>query len=251
MPTPADLVAAIRLIEDVARDFNLDSDEYFVGGYPRSMAMGLSLTDVHDLDVASGSPQRAAQLAGFVAEAAKSQNVKLHHRTPTTTMMLGDVEVDFQGSQSHEDVVPYLRMWRVEASEIAKNIFHRDFTMNALAIKFGETSILDPTRRGVEDINDRRIVSILPPDVSVSKNPLMITRAIKFACRYDFAIDESLWKSMKRNIKEMEALSPERKAIEAYVLSHYPAAREMLLKLGLKDMASPAVVDEGKGYAKE
>ena len=251
MPTPAELVTVIRLIEEVARDFNLDDDEYFVGGYPRSLAMGLSLTDVHDLDIASGNAQRATQLAGFVAEAAKAQNIEILHRTSTITMVVGGVDVDFQGSKSHDEVVPYLRMWRIEDSQIAKNIFDRDFTMNALAIKFGETKILDLTRRGVEDIGDKRIVPILPPDVAIPKNPLMITRAIKFACRYDFAIDEALWASMKKNSKEFESLTPERMAIEAYVLSRYPSAREMLLRLGLKSLASPSVIGEGKQYSEE
>jgi len=251
MPVSSQIVAVIRMIEEVARDFNLEGDEYFVGGYPRSMAMGLSLADVHDLDVASGTPQRAAQLAGFVAEAAKAQNVSIHHRTPTTTMLVAGVEVDFQGAQAHEEVVPYLRIWRVADTPIARNIFDRDFTMNALALRFGETEILDLTRRGVDDINDGRVVSILPPEVSVPKNPLMITRAVKFACRYGFSIDKALWEAMKGNSKKISSLSPERMAIEAYVLSQYPAARDMLVELNLKELASPAEIEKGQGFAED
>lgn len=251
MPTSSQIVATIRMIEEVARDLNLDDDEYFVGGYPRSMAMGLSLVDVHDLDIASGNPQRAAQLAGFVAEAAVAQDIQIHHRTPTTTMLIGDVEVDFQGSVSHEEVLPFLRMWRVKDTPIAKNIFDRDFTVNALAIKFGDAKLLDLTRRGIDDIGDKRIVSILPPEVSVSKNPLMITRAVKFACRYEFAIDESLWKAMKKYSKKIYSLSPGRIAVEAYVLSQYPQSGELLSKLGLGKLSSPEQIGKYNQHAEE
>ena len=44
-------------------------------------------------------------------------------------------------------------------------------------------------------------------------------------------------------------LSPERLAIEAYVLSKYPEADEMLEKLGLKKLESPAMIEKGKEEA--
>jgi tRNA nucleotidyltransferase/poly(A) polymerase len=251
MPTPNEIADVVKLIESVAAEYNID-DAFFVGGYPRTLAMGLPLTDVHDLDVASGSPERAAELAGFVAEAGKAEDFKEHHRTPTTTVKIGNVEIDFQGSQSHDHVAPYVRMWGVPETSISKNIFDRDFPVNALAIRLGSNEILDLTRRGMSDIHDKKVSSILPPDEFVPQNPLMISRAIKLASKYGYKIDPLLWKAMKKYSSLLKKkLTPARLAIEAYVLSKYPQAKVLIGELGIEYLELPSVVQDGKQMAED
>ena len=246
MSDPKLIIETITTIEEVALEFGVE-DAYFVGGYPRALAMGLPLSEVHDLDIASGRPQKAMELAGFFAERAKPEDYEILHRTGTVRVTAKGLEIDFQGSSSHDEVAPYVRMWGVEETPLALNVFDRDFTMNALAIRVGTNEILDVTKRGMPDISDHRIASIIPPDVAVPRNPLMITRAIKFAARYGFSIERNLWKAMAKHVGQLEKkLSPERIAIEAYVLSKYPQAEEMLEKLGLGKLESPAMIEKGK-----
>jgi poly(A) polymerase len=250
MPKPEEIASVIRLIEEVAHRFDA-ADSYFVGGYPRALAMGLTLGDVHDLDVASGNPYEASELAGFVAETG-ADDYKLHHRTNTITVFFGNVEVDFQGPGSHDHVAPYVRLWGVEETLIAKNVFDRDFTMNALAIKIGGDEILDITRRGMSDIYDKRVASILPPDVSVPRNPLMITRAIRFAAKYGYRIEKGLLKAMKENRSELEKqISPRRLAIEAYVLAKYPETKDLMEEVGIGYLEAPKFIEQGKESAEE
>jgi len=251
MPTPEQIVSTINLIEEVAHKWDM-ADSYYVGGYPRAMAMGLPLGDVHDLDIASGSPAEVQELAGFVAEASKAQDFHVLHRTGTITMTVNGVEVDFQGSASHDHVAPYVRIWGVPETKIALNLFDRDFTMNALAIKIGTDEILDITRRAIPDIHEKRISAILPPDEVVDRNPLMITRAIRFACKYDFKIERTLWKAMKRHKDNLyKRLSSERLAIEAYVLSKYPKAKDLIEELGIDYLEAPAMVQQGQEAVEE
>jgi len=251
MPTPQEIHQTIALMTEVAHKVGVD-DAYIVGGYPRSLAMGLPLSDVHDLDVASGRPGRAKELAGFVAEAGKASDMHQHHRTTTVTITLGNVEVDFQGSEVHQHVAPYVRLWGIEETPLAMNIFDRDFTMNALAIKLGSNELLDVTGRGISDIQAKKVVAIIPPDVSVENDPLMITRAIRMACKYDFQIDPALWKAMKANGKKLEnKLSRERLAIEAFVLSKYPKAKGMIEALGITYLEAPSLIEQGEMEADE
>lgn len=245
MPTPQELISTIQLVTKVALEFA--SESYFVGGYPRTLAMGLPLTDVHDLDIASGNPIKAQELAGFVAEAGNAQAYEILHRTNTVRLTVNNVEMDFQGSASHDEVAPYVRLWGVQETPIAKNIFDRDFTMNSLAIKIGSQELLDMTKRGISDIQDRKVVAILPPDVKVPQDPLMITRAIKMAVKYGFEIDPALWKAMMKNSGMLrKKLSPERLAIEAYTLAKYPASKGLIEKLGIDYLESPAMIEQGK-----
>ena len=228
MPTPQEIKEGIDLIEEIAFKYGIE-DVYFVGGYPRSIAMGLSVNDVHDLDVASGRPGRAQELAGFVAEAGHADDFHEHHRTTAITVTFGDLEIDFQGAETHEHVLPYVRLYGVPETPISMNIFDRDFTINALAIKVGTNKIEDITKRGLLDIERKMVVSILPPEIRVKNDPLMITRAIKLSAKYGFDIDKSLWKEMRRNSGALEKkISPERLAIEAYILSRYPKAKELI-----------------------
>jgi len=243
--SPEEMQQTISLIEETCTKYGID-DAYFVGGYPRTVIMGLPLTDVHDLDVASGKPGRARSLAGFVAEEGNADDINYHHRTSAVTVSLGNVEVDFQGSETHEEVMPYVRMAGVAENPIALNIFDRDFTMNSLAIHVGTNRILDITKRGITDIHNKNVVSIIPAEVKVKEDPLMITRAIRMCVKYNFSIDDALWKAMKRYSGLLnKKLTPQRLAIEAYILNKYPASKEFINKLGIEYLRSTELVELG------
>jgi tRNA nucleotidyltransferase/poly(A) polymerase len=251
MPSAQEISGSIDLIQEVAKKYGHD-DVYFVGGYPRTIAMGLPIGDVHDLDVASGRPGRSKELAGFFAEASRANELHQHHRTTAVTVTVGDLEIDFQGSEDHEHVAPYVRLWGVEETPIALNIFDRDFTMNSLAIKIGGNEILDMTKRGLKDISQKVVACIIPPEIKVPEDPLLITRAIRMSAKYGFTIDKDLWKAMKKNSGLLERrLSPHRIAIEAYVLSKYPETKVLIEMLGIKYLEAPEIIEMGAESAEE
>ena len=251
MPTAQEIVQTIGLIEDVAEEYGI-LDSYFVGGYTRTLAIGLPLSEVHDIDVATGKPGRAEQLAMLVAKAGNAKDVHQHHRTSAITVTLGNVEVDFQGHESHEDVRPYVRLWGVEETPITLNIFDRDFTMNALAIKIGTNTLVDYTKRSLYDISRKMVVSVLPADISVKHDPLMITRGIRMAAKFGFQIDKDLWRAMRKHAKRLsKQLSKERLAIEAYVLSKHPRAREYINALGIGYLETKELIETGEKEAED
>lgn len=251
MPSPREIHEVINLVRDTAHKYGV-SDAYFVGGYPRNLAMGLPLSDVNDLDIASGTPKTALELAGWIAEAGKADNYEILHRTNTVRIMVDNVEMDFQGSTSHEDVAPYVRLWGVEETQIAKNIFDRDFTMNSLAIQLDNDDLIDMTKRGLADIKAKKVVTIIPAEIKVPKDPLIITRAIRMSAKYGFEIDPDLWKQMRKHSGMLERkLSPERLSIEAYTLSKYPHAKGLIDLLGIKYLEAPKFIQKGKEEAEE
>lgn len=245
MPTANQINRAVRVLCRVAKRYGI-ADAFFVGGYPRTIAMGRPLTDVHDLDVASATPEKATQLAGFVAADESASKVETLHRTMAVTMSLHGVEVDFQGAGSHDEARAYMRSIGVEPTPLSLNIFDRDFTMNSLAIPFGRNEIMDLTGRGVSDIRHRIVSSVLPPDFLVPSDPLMITRAVRFSVKFGFAIEKKLWKAMKEHRMSVKKLSPERLAIEAYVLSKYPQSKKTLTLLGLQDLLDDEIIKKGE-----
>ena len=249
MPSGQEIHSVINLIRETAHKFGVE-DAYFVGGYPRNAAMGLPLSDINDLDIASGTPKTALELAGWVAEAGKADDYEILHRTNTVRLTVDGVEMDFQGSSSHEDVAPYVRLWGVEETPIAKNIFDRDFTMNSLAIPLMGDKLVDMTKRGIKDIKDKNVASIIPAEIKVPQDPLLITRAIRMAVKYGFQIEPDLWKQMRKHANLLKSkLSPERLSVEAYVLSKYPQAKGMMDQLGIKYLEAPKFIQKGKEEA--
>lgn len=249
MPTPEQIDATVDLLAEICARHGID-DAYLVGGLPRSIAMGRGWDDVKDLDIATGTPGVAIKLAGLVAEEGPADYYKRLRRTGTVTMEVGGVEMDFQGAMYKDEILPFMHAWGVEPTPIAMNIFSRDFTINSLAIRVGGDEILDITDRGMDDIDDRRIASIIPPDVATESNPLTITRAVKFAYKYDYRVDGALWDAMKRNVGALrKQISPERIAVEAYVLSKYDC-EEMLDELGLDYLYDAEFVETGEEIAK-
>jgi tRNA nucleotidyltransferase/poly(A) polymerase len=248
--TEADLEKAVDSISRSAKQAGI-RDSFFVGGYPRAVAMGLPLSDVHDLDVATASVGKATTLAGLVAEDLKAES-EILHRTMSVRLSANGLEIDFQGPMDDPKVIEHLHEIGINPTPLTKNIYARDFTINTLAIHIVEPRIIiDITSRASKDIKSKLISSVLPPHSAVPNNPLMITRALRFSKKYGFQIEENLWAEMKKNSREMsKKLSPERIAVEAFVLSDYDVSKE-LAELGLEQMASPEMISAGEKAAEE
>lgn len=239
MPTPAQIRDAIDVLRETAHIFGI-SDAFFVGGYPRAMAMGLGLKDVHDLDIATGAPDKAVQLAGFMSEAGHDVDYEILHRSGTVRLNMNGMEMDFQGPSAHEHAMPYLHAMGIEATPVALNVFDRDFTINSLSMPLDSKHIIDLTDRGMNDIEAKRVATIVPPNDIVPRDALVITRAIKFSHKYGFAIDGKLWKAMKDFAHILpKQMSRERLAVEAHTLLQYDVG-ETLKELGLEYLSDLA-----------
>ena len=101
--------------------------------------------------------------------------------------------------------------------EIHDDVWRRDFTANALYYNIADFSIIDYVG-GVEDIANRRLRLIGDQETRYREDPVRMLRAIRFASKLGFSIDESC----KNAILELGPL-----------LEEIPAARlfEEVLKL--------------------
>jgi poly(A) polymerase len=248
MPTGAQIKRIVSILGDVAKLYGIN-DAFFIGGYPRTVAMGLPLSDVHDLDIATSTPGKASQLGGLLAEQTQGE---IEERTKSTFVKAHGVELDFQAASEHEFTSPYLHAFDIDATPLAKNIFDRDFTVNSLAIPLGRNEIIDITRRGMEDLQRRMIASILPAKDVLPKNPLMITRALRLHCKYGFGIEKQTWQAMLENVDSFRnKISPERQAIEAYLLSKYGESIHLLEQVGLPELSLEEMITTGEKEADE
>jgi len=92
---------------------------------------------------------------------------------------------------------------------IGEDVWRRDFTCNALYYNIADFSIWDYVG-GVEDVRKRRLVLIGDPDVRLREDPVRMLRAIRFAAKLDFAIDESVVRAMRPLVELLRSVPPAR-----------------------------------------
>jgi tRNA nucleotidyltransferase (CCA-adding enzyme) len=90
-----------------------------------------------------------------------------------------------------------------------EDLARRDFTMNAIAYDPLRHEWRDPFR-GAEDINARLVRAVGDPRLRFEEDFLRILRAIRFAARFDFAIDPPTWEAARAAAGGLQRLSAER-----------------------------------------
>jgi len=90
---------------------------------------------------------------------------------------------------------------------IEEDLKRRDFTINAMALEIGSSRFIDPYQ-GKNDIDHKLIRSIQKG--SFEEDPLRLLRAIQFATRFNFKIEEKTWEEIISNNKLIRTVSSER-----------------------------------------
>lgn len=76
-----------------------------------------------------------------------------------------------------------------------EDAYRRDFTINGLFYDIADFSVIDYVG-GVSDIEKRIVRTINDPWTRFQEDPVRMTRAIKFAAKLDFEIEENTWKAL-------------------------------------------------------
>ena len=92
---------------------------------------------------------------------------------------------------------------------IDEDVWRRDFTCNSLYYNIADFSIWDYTG-GFEHIKQKRIVLIGDPEDRMREDPVRMLRAIRFAAKLDFEIDDDVIKAIDHH---------------SHLLTNVPAAR--------------------------
>lgn len=92
---------------------------------------------------------------------------------------------------------------------IEEDVWRRDFTCNALYYNIADFSIWDYVG-GAEDIQHRRLVLIGDADKRLREDPVRMLRAVRFAAKLDFRIDDSVRESIAKHIDLLSSVPPAR-----------------------------------------
>ena len=129
---------------------------------------------------------------------------------------------------------------------IDEDVWRRDFTCNALYYNIADFSIWDYAG-GVEDVERRRLVLIGDPDQRLREDPVRMLRAVRFAAKLDFTIDDSVVGAMQDNVGLLTNVPAARlfdEFLKLFQAGHAVRTFELLWEHGLFDELFPATAEE-------
>ncbi len=109
----------------------------------------------------------------------------------------------------------------------AEDAFRRDFTINALFYDVASFSVLDFVG-GLDDLENRRIRAIGDPLVRFVEDPVRMLRALEFAARLDFSLDEEVREAIYRRAPLIAEAAPARLREEVMELFRHRVGGKVL-----------------------
>jgi tRNA nucleotidyltransferase (CCA-adding enzyme) len=196
-PTPIQIPATVV---EIARTLEAAGFEaWCVGGSLRDQLLNLPHTD-HDIATSARPEQVQALFPHTVAVGIKYGTVGVLDRRRVlheVTTFRRDVTTD-----GRHAVVEY-------GVSLEEDLARRDFTMNAIAYHPLRHDWRDPFD-GSADIRARLVRAVGEPARRFEEDYLRILRAVRFAARFDFAIDAATWEAARAASAGLAQLSAER-----------------------------------------
>lgn len=167
---------------------------YVVGGFVRDLLLNVENFDI-DIVVEGDGPE----FGKFVADQLMIKYV-VHEKFNTCSLFFKDgfrIDVATARTEYYESPA---ELPKVEVSTIKKDLYRRDFSINAMAIKLNQENfgmLLDffNSKKDLEE----GIIKVLY-NLSFVEDPTRILRAIRFEQRYNFKIDEQTHEYMVRTV---------------------------------------------------
>jgi tRNA nucleotidyltransferase/poly(A) polymerase len=199
-----DLKEILNIITETAESNGIRVP-YLVGGIPRDIFMGL-LDGLNDIDLTNGESS-ISNLADLVGA-----------RLGTTPTVLADghkkirhgrFSIDFSTNQIYDNIDQLLiARGLTVATNMVRETYSRDFTINTLLVPLDFSKILDITSMGKYDIEHRIIRCPVDPVIAMTASPNRIIRAFYYAAKYGMAIDEELKQAIRSNLQLIEKIKP-------------------------------------------
>lgn len=174
---------------------------YLVGGMVRDLLLGYDNLDI-DITVENDG----IKLANALQEKFSYCRIESIHDQFNTAKIIFNINnknIPVDLATTREEIYKYpAALPEVKISDLKNDLIRRDFTINALAVSilpddFG--AVID-LFDGLEDIKNKKI-RILPNEKSFIDDPTRMIRAVRFAIKLGFEIEENTRNKLKETIE--------------------------------------------------
>lgn len=221
----------LAIMQEIAEEHNLNTP-YIVGGVPRNIVLG-KLSSMKDIDITTGNKD-VSKLAILFA---KKLNTPLIEKGKHKSIKYRGVNFDFSTNFIYNNVDKMLLdagRDPDQMSNLEKETFSRDFTINTLLLDLNLERILDITGFGEIDSKNKVLVCPLDCNVSFITDPKRILRVFKFKSKYGFTVPEDVLEAVRRNASLIKSIKPRRAAqMTNEILREDPSLIDDFIELGL------------------
>jgi poly(A) polymerase len=215
-----------KVISELAEAENIRV--WVIGGFVRDCILGHSSKDIDILVLGSG-----IDFARKLSKKLKNSKLSYFKNFGTAMLNYHDMVIEFVGARK-ESYRADSRKPIVEDGSLKDDQERRDFTINAMALGLNADNfggLIDPFN-GIRDIQGKRIQTPLEPTTTFSDDPLRMLRAVRFATRLDFTIEEQTLSGISSQSERIKIVSAERIADELnkIILCKKPSRGFLLLE---------------------
>lgn len=184
---------------------------YVVGGFVRDLVRYNKFSDDIDFIVdKKGLDNPAINFVNILETQGVGNNKALYENFGTAKLDINGIKTEFvmPRGEKYDGVT---RKPIVEKIDINEDAIRRDFTINTLMMNIETGEILDPTGKGIADLN-KGVIRSANPNIQqmLIDDPLRFIRALRFSMTKDFIIDDELINAMFENRHKLSMISKER-----------------------------------------
>jgi poly(A) polymerase len=243
----------LKIIGNLADEQGIKA--FVVGGFVRDFILGIEDTDIDIMVIGDG-----IKFAKDVSQRISKPLDAVYKNFGTALLESEEYKIEFASARK-ESYDRDSRKPIVEEADLNDDLSRRDFTMNALAVGLNKNDYgkVYDNYNGIKDIQEKIIRTPLDPVKTFEDDPLRIMRAIRFACKLNFNIEEKTFqaiKEMRTRLAEDKVVSQERITNEflKIIMSEKPSVGlDLLFKSGVMDIIFPeisalAITDQRKDF---
>ena len=201
---------------------------YLIGGFVRDKIIGRSTKDADIVCLGDG-----IELAHAVAADFHPKPIVAYFKNfGTAQVKTREWIIEIIGARK-ESYQRNTRKPLVENGSLEDDQNRRDFTINSMYISLNSHdygSLTDPFN-GLADIQNKIIRTPQEPGITFDDDPLRMLRAVRFATRLGYKIEETTWNAMVSHASRIEIVSQERisEELNGIILTDNPGSGFELL----------------------
>lgn len=220
---------------DLFNILNSSYESYFVGGAVRDMILGYNINDYDITTLATPDEIRETLHMYKTIDIGGSLGTVLA-RTENFSVDITPfrIEGEYKNYRKPEEVI--------FSKDVRDDIKRRDFTINAILYN-GE--FIDYVG-GIEDLKNKIIRAIGDPEERIKEDALRILRAVRFASKYDFEIEDGLKSAIISNVSLLKNISYERirdEFVKILLDKNVKLGINLLKELHILDFILPEIVE--------
>ena len=229
-----------RVLEKIIKTNDIALNNEFsiaiVGGFVRDLLLGNPSQDV-DFIIFKGDIDAFTEL---IVQEMGGKIGKMNNQTLTTQIRFPD-NVVFEFNTTRKEVYEFpSRIPEVELGTIVDDLYRRDFTINAF-IMFDDKYI--DIFEGTIDLQNKLIKTTKIPATVFREDYLRMFRAIRFASKLDFDIDDEVKDGIKENVTNILRVPKERilNELKISLVSNPSKTFKLMVELNILSTLFPEV----------